>query len=84
MNKISDNDKLEKAKQIHDDLEVDVACYNEHRQNLMHKDNRNGFSQLFCGGEAEVRSVVAHNTHEGKELRVECKKEAPPWRYSGN
>eukprot|EP00956_Cyclotella_meneghiniana_P012309 scaffold17488_cov39-Cyclotella_meneghiniana.AAC.2 len=34
----------------------------------MHKDNRNGFSQLFRGGEAEVRSVSAHNTHEGKEL----------------
>ena len=65
-NKISGNDKLEKAKEIIDELEVDVVCYNEHRQNLMHKDNRNGFSQLFRGGEAEVRSVAAHNTHEGK------------------
>jgi hypothetical protein len=67
-NKISGNEKLEKAKEILDDLEVDVACYNEHRQNLMHKDNRNGFSQLFRGGEAEVRSVAAHNTHEGKDV----------------
>ena len=66
LNKISNNDKLEKAREIIDELEVDVACYNEHRQNLMHKDNRNGFSQLFRGGEAEVRSVAAHNTHEGK------------------
>ena len=67
-NKITGNEKLEKAREIHDDLEVDVACYNEHRQNLMHKDNRNGFAQLFGGGEAEVRAVSAHNTHEGKEF----------------
>eukprot|EP00956_Cyclotella_meneghiniana_P001980 scaffold2227_cov52-Cyclotella_meneghiniana.AAC.2 len=40
-NKISGNDKLDKAREINDELEVDVACYNEHRQNLMHKDNRN-------------------------------------------
>lgn len=32
----------------------------------MHKDNLNGFSQLFRGGEAEIRSVEAHNRHEGK------------------
>ena len=67
-NKISGNDKLDKAREINDELEVDVACYNEHRQNLMHKDNRNGFAQLFRGGEAEVRAVAAHNTHEGKEV----------------
>ena len=65
--RISQNDKLEKAKQINHDLSVDIACYNEHRLNLMHKDNRNGFSQLFRGGEADIRSVAAHNPHEGKE-----------------
>ena len=64
----SGNEKLEKARQLNHDLEVDVACYNEHRLNLMHKNNRNGFSQLFRGGEAEVRSVAAHNRHEGREL----------------
>jgi hypothetical protein len=31
---------------------------------MRHKDNVNGFNQLFKGGEAEVRSVVAHNVHE--------------------
>jgi len=65
-NKISGNDKLDKAKSIIDDLEADLACFNEHKQNLMHKDNKNGFSQLFKGGEAEVRSVSAHNSHEGR------------------
>eukprot|EP00956_Cyclotella_meneghiniana_P008525 scaffold11544_cov40-Cyclotella_meneghiniana.AAC.1 len=65
--RLSQNEKLEKAKQINHDLSVDIACYNEHRLNLMHKDNRNGFSQLFRGGESDVRSVAAHNRHEGTE-----------------
>lgn len=68
LNKIGGNEKLEKAKAIIDDLEVDIACFNEHKQNLMHKDNVNGFSQLFQGGEAEVRSVAAHNRHEGRTV----------------
>jgi hypothetical protein len=42
--------------------------WNEHRLNLMHKDNKNGFSQLFRGGEADIRSVAAHNKHEGKDV----------------
>lgn len=67
-NRISGNDKLEKAKGVIDDLEADLVCYNEHKQNLMHKDNKNGFSQLFKGGEAEVRAVSAHNSHEGREV----------------
>ena len=65
---MSDNGKLEKAKQLINDLEADLVCYNEHRLNLMHKDNKNGFSQMFWGGEAEIRSVAAHNKHEGKEV----------------
>ena len=66
-NKISGNEKLEKEKGIIDDLEADIVCLNEHKQNLMHKDNTNGFSQFFKGGEAKVRSVAAHNKHEGKK-----------------
>ena len=65
--RLSENEKLEKARQINHDLEVDIACYNEHRLNLSHKDNRNGFSQLFCSRESDIRSVAAHNKHEGKE-----------------
>ena len=68
LNRIGGNEKLEKTKAIIDDLEVDIACFNEHKQNLMHKDNVNGFSQLFRGGEAEVRSVAAHNRHEGRRV----------------
>ena len=31
-NKMSDNKKLEKEKGISDDLEVDLACFNEHKK----------------------------------------------------
>ncbi len=37
------NGKLEKARQVIDDLQADIVCYNEHRQNLQHKANRNRF-----------------------------------------
>jgi hypothetical protein len=66
--RLRDNEKLEKAKELIHDLEADVVCYNQHRLTLMHKDNKNGFSQLFRGGEADIRSVAAHNKHEGKEI----------------
>ena len=59
---------LIKAKELIDDLEADIVAYNEHRLNLMHKQNRNGFSQMFRGGEAEIRSISAHNTHEGRDV----------------
>jgi hypothetical protein len=63
-NRLSNNDKVEKAREIHDDLEVDVVAYNEHRLNMKHKSNVNGFNQLFRGGESTIHSVVAHNVHE--------------------
>ena len=66
--RIGGNEKLDKAKEVIDDLEADIVAFSEHRLNMMHKDNRNGFSQMFKGGEAEIRSVVAHNVHEGKEV----------------
>jgi hypothetical protein len=47
---LSKNENLDKAWQIIDDLQVDVVCYNEHRQNLKHKTNRNGFCQMFDRG----------------------------------
>jgi len=62
--KINDNDKLTKAKELIDELEADIVAYNEHRINSSHKLNKNGLSQLFRGGEAEIRSVTGHNTHE--------------------
>ena len=55
---------VQTAEELLDELEVDAAAFSEHRQNLRHKDNKHGFSQLFNGGEADVRSVVGHNVHE--------------------
>jgi hypothetical protein len=63
-NRLSGNKKVERARQIHNELEVDMAAYCEHRLNMCHKKNVNGFNQLFKGGEAAVQSVVAHNVHE--------------------
>jgi hypothetical protein len=67
-NRMGGNEKLGKAKDLIDKLEADVELYNKHRQNLMHADNLNGWNQLFQGGEADVRSVVAHNVHEGRNV----------------
>jgi hypothetical protein len=63
-NRLCNNEKVEKAKEIIDDLEADIVAYNEHRLNMQDKQNVNGFSQLFRGGEATISAVVAHNVHE--------------------
>ncbi len=63
-NKLSNNDKVEKAKGIIDELEADIVVYNEHRLNIQDQQNVNGFNQLFKGGEAAIQSMVAHNVHE--------------------
>jgi hypothetical protein len=47
---LSKNEKLNKARQVINDLQADVVCYNEHHQNLKHKANRNGFCQILMGG----------------------------------
>ena len=51
---INRNKKLEKAKEVIDELEADVVAYSEHRLNCKHKDNRHEFSQMFRGREANV------------------------------
>jgi hypothetical protein len=62
--RMSNNDKLEKAKGLNNKLEVDIAAYNEYQLNLRHRLNVNGFNQMFKGGEAAIQSVTAHNTLE--------------------
>ena len=62
----TENAKLEKAKELIDDLEADVVMYNEHRMNLKHKRDTNGMNQMFNGGDSEVRSVAAHKVHASK------------------
>jgi hypothetical protein len=61
---LSKNEKLDKAWQIINDLQVDVVCYNEHCQNLKDKTNRNGFHCMFNGRETDLRAIAAHNSNE--------------------
>ena len=63
-NRIGENEKLEKAKGLIDELEVNIAALNEHKMRLGHKLNRNGLSQMFNGGETKIRSVIGSNVHE--------------------
>jgi hypothetical protein len=61
---MKDNDKVERMRELHDELETDIAAYCKHKINYKHKKNVNGFNQLFKGGEAAIHSIVAHNVHE--------------------
>jgi hypothetical protein len=61
---LSKNEKLDKTRQVINDLQADVVCYNEHRQNLKQKTNQNGFCQMFNGGETELRAIAAHNVNK--------------------
>jgi hypothetical protein len=63
-NRLSNNEKVEKAKEIHDELNVDIAAYCKHRLNMRNRHNVNGFNQLFKGGKAAIQSVVAYNIHK--------------------
>ena len=62
--RISGNEKLEKAKELIDELEADVVAYSEHKINSAHKENVNGMGQMFNGGEAEIRTQTGYNRHE--------------------
>jgi hypothetical protein len=62
--RMAGNEKLERMREFHDELETDLAAYCEHKINYQNKKNCNGFNLLFKGGEAEIHSIVAHNVHE--------------------
>ena len=49
-NRLSNNKKLDKAKEVIDNLEADLVAYNEHRLNLKHKEIKNGLSKMFTEG----------------------------------
>ncbi len=54
------NDKLEKARQVIDDLEADLVCYIEHRQNLQHRSI--GMGSDKCSGEGKQISGQLQQT----------------------
>ncbi len=55
---------MERAREIHNKLELGLVAYCEHQLNMQHRKNGNGFNQLFKIGESAVQSVVAHNIHK--------------------
>ncbi len=68
------NKKLEKARQVIDDLLANIVCYSKHQQNLQHKSNRNGFWQMFNGGKTELplhnRNEEARKFQEGGTVMI--------------
>jgi hypothetical protein len=58
---------LEKARCVFNNVQVDIVCYNEHRQNLWHKMNRNGFRKMFNKGEPNLKAIALNNANEEAE-----------------
>ncbi len=62
--RLSWNDKLDKGREVINELEADLVAFNKHWLNLNHKANKNGFRQMFNGEETDLRVIAAHNVHE--------------------
>ena len=45
--RLCENEKVERMRELHDELEIDVAAYCEHKINYKHRKHVNGFNQLF-------------------------------------
>lgn len=61
---VSNNAKLNKVKELMDELEVDILTFNEHKINFQHKDNRHtGLGKLFHGSETMAWSVGGNIKH---------------------
>ena len=65
-NRISGNQKIAKALDIKDDLDIDCLLYCEHHLNLHHKSNVNDFKQMFQRVIA-CTAIAAHNVHEWQQ-----------------
>ena len=64
-NRIGGNNKIAKAMDIKEDLDIDCLLYCEHGLNFRHKDNKNDLKQMFQR-ELACKAVGAHNVHEAK------------------
>ncbi len=64
-NQIGGNEKIAKALDIKEDLDIDCYMYCEHHINFRHKDNKNDIKQMFQRMLA-CRTVLAHNVHKAK------------------
>ena len=64
--RISGNQKVAKALDIKDDLDVDCLLYCEHCLNLRHKSNVNDFKQMFQR-EIACTAIALHNVHKWQQ-----------------
>ena len=64
-NRIRGNNKITKALDIKEKVDIDCLLYCEHRINFRHKDNKNDFKQMFQR-ELACTAVAAHNVHESR------------------
>ncbi len=64
-NRIGRNEKIAKALDIKEDLDINCLMYCEHCINFRHKDNKNDLKQMFQRKLA-CTAVLAHNVHEAK------------------
>ncbi len=64
-NRISGNEKIVKAIDIREDLDIACLMYCKHRLNFKHKENKNNLKQMFQQEHA-CTALSAHNIHRGK------------------
>ncbi len=65
-NRISGNQKVAKALNIKDDLDVNCLLYCKHCLNLRHKSNVNDFKQMFLR-EIACTAIASHNVHKWQQ-----------------
>ncbi len=65
-NRINGNQKIAKALDIKENLDIDCLLYCEHRLNLQHKENVNNFKQMFQQ-EIACTAITAHNVHKWQQ-----------------
>jgi hypothetical protein len=72
-NRIGGNNKIAKAMDIKEDLDIDCLLYCKHRLNFRHKDNKNDRKQMFqLLGRMRNYSLGGRQTdNRGEDVRVE-------------
>ncbi len=74
-NRLGGNEKLDKAKELIDELGANVVAYNEHCHNLHHKNNRNGWNSSSGGGGNRMYDQSSHTTNMKQTILGECRRE---------
>ncbi len=64
-NRIRENEKIAKALDIKEELDINCLIYCEHGLNFRHKDNKNNLKQMFQQ-ELACTAISAQNVHEAK------------------